>query len=202
MDQAKIAELEDEIVKLKKQIADNDALYGNRHPEIEIEVLREAGEDGGNFMGYFCRGHVDKEAFAWAANYYGDHMSGYGHDPRYVNANDVKHIWWRTVPISGEDNQMQYIPAAEPGRGAWAATVHDSYMTRSWREHRRRMKDYDQGRIRGIEDALLWVVNMFQWGSGTKEQIDRDREIAERILGAWKAYGNEQLKRERDRENS
>lgn len=200
MSKKRIAELEAEIADLKRQVADCEMFHGNRHPEIEIEILREAGSDGGGFMGYYCRGHVDPTAFAWAANYYGDHRTGDGYDPRYVRAECVKHVWWRTVPIAGDAGEMQYVPSGGPGKGAWAATVCDAYIRRSWRNQRSRIKDYDQGRLRGIEDALIWAVNFFRWGGGTKEEIDRDREISERILNAWNAHGNDTLKRERDRE--
>lgn len=202
MSKERIAELEAEIAALKQKVADNEMFYGNKYPDIVIEELREAGSDGGGFMGYYCRGHVDPAAFAWAANYHGDHQSGGGYDPRYVETKDVHHVWWRTVPIAGDDGNMQYIPASGPGKGAWSATVWDAYITRTWRDHRCRMKDHDQGRLRGIEEALSWVVNLFRWGSGTKEDMDRDREISERILTAWRAHGDETLRRERERENA
>mgnify|MGYP000903395000 CR=1 FL=1 len=194
--------LQAENADLKKQLADHHMFHGNRHPEIEIETLREAGSDGGGFMGYFCRGHADPEAFAWAANYHGDHLSGYDYDWRFVRARDVKHVWWRTVPIGGDAGEMQFVPATGPGKGAWAATVADGSMSRYWRDQARRIKDRDQGRLQGIQEGLLWCVSIFRWSGGTKEEIEANRAIAERIETAWKSHGDETLRRERERESA
>jgi hypothetical protein len=192
--------LQIENAELRQRIKDLEALYANPHPEIKILELCESGCDGGDFMGYYCREHVDKEAFAKAANFHGGHLCGYGYDDRYVEARHVVHLWFRTVPIAGQDGEMQFIPAAGPARGAWAATVGEMQMRRHQRELRRRVSDYDRGRLRGIEEAIGWAHGVLLWSGGTADDIERMREAGAFLLQCWTGHGRQDLERQRHRD--
>lgn len=124
--------------------------------EIEIEELREAGEDGGDLMGYYCRGHVDAHAFAQAANHYSGALDSY--DIRHARADNVRHVWWRTVPIAGEPGQSAYHQAEPKSSGAWPATVCTSVEDRERGRANRFVEEWRKGREHGFCEGLNWAL--------------------------------------------
>lgn len=123
---------------------------------IDIEDLREAGEDGGDLMGFFCRGHVTKYKFANACNKYTEAHPSF--DRRYVREEQVHHIWWRTVPISGEPGQSQFIQVEPRSRGAWPATVWDQLGHTHSEMYRHGAKEYARGRDTGFREGTSWAL--------------------------------------------
>lgn len=90
---------------------------------MEIEMLREAGEDGGGFMGFWTKGHHDIEAFYAAVVAY-DHTHFWPRDREDKEAISpwmIRQGWWRCVPIAGEGGVM-YADAAPSSRGAFRVT--------------------------------------------------------------------------------
>lgn len=128
--------------------------------KFEIEELREAGEDGGDLMGYFCRGHVDRYDFARAANEFSGATSGY--DIRHVEAKRCRHVWYRTVQMRDEPKgQMEFRPSL-PGAGAWAATLCESVSDNSRASTRRMIAEYDRGKVSGIADGVNWALRFLE----------------------------------------
>lgn len=145
-------------------------------PTIEIEELREAGEDGGDLMGYYCRGHVDRHAFATASNKYSGARDGY--DIRRVDAKRVRHVWWRSVQMADEPRgTFEYRPSL-PGPGAWAATVCDSVANNARASARRSIREFDRGRCSGIAEGVNWALKFLD---------HHGPEISEQLLAAFRA---------------
>ena len=138
--------------------------------KIEIEDLREAGEDGGDLMGYFARGHHDTHEFAEAANRYSRALTF--DDRRHVYPDKVRLVWYRTVQMEGETKgTMQFIPS-KPGPGAWAATVATPLVDFADKQYRARKREHDRGYEAGMQDAMTWVLSQLMWGLGPR---DKDR---------------------------
>lgn len=124
---------------------------------IEIEDLREAGLDGGGLMGFYCRGHVDRYLFAKAANDASGARTDW--DRRHVRAEEVHHIWWRTVPIAGEPGMSRFVDAEPHSRGAWAATVWTGIQDRHIRQARREVTTFNMARIAAFARGVQWAIN-------------------------------------------
>jgi hypothetical protein len=154
----------------------------NPTPSIEIEELREAGEDGGDLMGYFARGHHDPYEFAKAANEHSGALESY--DCRHVKPKYVSQVWYRTVQMRGEPKGTYEFRPATPGeRGAWKATVCESVTDFSSKQQRMRQREYDRGWIDGMHHALCFLMNEIEYGCviDSLETLDKRREIASRL---------------------
>lgn len=112
---------------------------------IPVEILREAGDNGGDFMGYWAKGHWPRYEFAQKCNH------EYGHTDdrhcRFVYADKCRHEVWRCVPIAGEPGNFQFVPAVAGSRGSFKVTVFDTPFPHpraaaSWLAHMdKRLKD-------------------------------------------------------------
>ena len=71
----------------------------------------------GSRMGWYAKGHIDPDAFLLAA--VEREIEYDGTVPR-CSVSDVKHTYWRTVPIPGVAGG-RFVEGE--GRGAWPATV-------------------------------------------------------------------------------
>ncbi|MFC3228746.1 hypothetical protein ACFOGJ_15995 [Marinibaculum pumilum] len=144
--------------------------------EIYIEELREAGEDGGGLMGYYCKGHVDRHAFAQAANRYSGATSTY--DRRHVRAERSHHSWWRTVPMVGEPGQFRFVAARGPGAGAYPVTVCESIEESRLVASRREVDADRAGHRRGMAEGVQWALDVLHERGLT--------DAADRLLSAWR----------------
>ncbi|MGY0790910.1 hypothetical protein ACW7BJ_16210 [Azospirillum argentinense] len=91
---------------------------------MEIEVLREAGEDGGGFLGFWIKGHVDMGKFQAACVVYANDEL-YDHDRRdgmSITQWMVRQGWWRCVPMGGGEEGFFYSDAKPHSRGAFPVT--------------------------------------------------------------------------------
>lgn len=156
---------------------------------IEIEELREAGEDGGDHMGYFARGHYDKHDFARAANAYSQAFNAT--DRRHVEVRHVRHIWWRTAQMDGEPRGVMCFHVAEPGsKGAWKATVAEPESEWSDRQYKMRRREFERGRRSGYEDALRWLLLKIEFGAGrsvTSDTLEMRRQIIDDVRRLYSA---------------
>jgi hypothetical protein len=153
--------------------------------EINIEELREAGEDGGDLMGYFCRGHASRYSFAEAANQHSGAVSAY--DRRHVRPEDVRHVWWRTVPIAGEPGCFSFQDAVPGSRGAWKATVADVVVRRRMRDTHRVMQEGARRHSIGFAQGVDWAVRLLE--------INHPG-AAKMVLDAWKHGAGKRAERE------
>lgn len=152
---------------------------------IEIEDLREAGEDGGDLMGYHARGHHDRFAFAEACNKRNGDISHW--DRRHVREGDVRHAWWRTVPIKGSDGLYAFHDAEPKSRGAYAVTVWDGIAAGDFRESQRLVREHYRGRCNGIAEGVNWAFRYVERFHG----IDAaDAMIAAYRVGREKLEGD------------
>lgn len=155
-------------------------------PQIEIEELREAGEDGGDLMGYYARGHHDPADFERAANKYSG--AEYGWDIRYVDAKNVSHVWYRTVQMEGQPKGTYEYRATQPGtKGAWKATVCSSVEIYRTKKARREIREYDRGYQEGLSRALGFLLAQLEWGGNLAEKatIEQRRDIAKELRAAF-----------------
>lgn len=89
---------------------------------MDIEPLIEAGSDGGSFMGWYAKGHHDREKFHDRVDHdYDLHRD----DRRQFQPKEVTHEWWRCVPMRGDPGMTMFRPAEPHARGAFAVTVMD-----------------------------------------------------------------------------
>lgn len=119
---------------------------------IDIHQLREAGEDGGGFLGWYAKGHHDKETFCYVVN------SSEGLTPdsrRFIQTRHVRHLYYRTQMISGEDSQFQFVECKGPTRGAWAATVAD--LNGYYIDQQNKIQT--EGRDAGRRQAINWTLD-------------------------------------------
>lgn len=162
---------------------------------IEIEELREAGEDGGGLMGYFARGHFTPCEFAEAANKFSG--ATYGDDRRYVYPKDVVQVWYRTCQMAGEPKGTMEFRPAEPGtRGAWKATVCSSVEIYAAKQRRRQQREYDRGYQEGMSRALGFLLSQLEWGGNLADKAAREqrRAIAAELRSAYQRDHEEMLK--------
>lgn len=91
---------------------------------MDVEMLREAGEDGGGFMGFWIKGHVDVAEFHAACLIYAEHDL-YDWDRREglsVSPWMVRQAWWRCVPMGPSEPGVFYADAKPGSRGAFPVT--------------------------------------------------------------------------------
>jgi hypothetical protein len=129
--------------------------------KVEIVELRESGDDGGDLMGYFCRGHIDRHVFARAANEFSGAFDHF--DTRHVRAERARHVWWRTVQMEGEPKGTMEFRPSLPGAGAWAATVCESVVDHSHRATRRVIQEFERGRCNGIAEGVNWALRFLEY---------------------------------------
>lgn len=123
---------------------------------ISIEESREL--DTGDVMGFFARGHHDRHQFAEACNEYTGADPYY--DRRHVKADDCRHEWWRTVPVSGEPGVVSYHHAEPHSRGAFAVTVTTVIEDRERKQTQRWIDEHQKGRAAGFADGLNWALRL------------------------------------------
>ena len=149
----------------------------------DIQELLEAGCDGGELLGYYCRGHVPYQDFAECCNSYNGVTTDY--DVRFVRHGNVLHVWWRTVPVSGEPGMHRFV-SAEPGsRGAWKATVADVVQQRRVRDFMRSAQEYRSAHDRGFRAGVDWALRILEI---------RDPQAVEGIVIAFRANGEAAIK--------
>jgi hypothetical protein len=80
--------------------------------EYKLEV------EGMDDLGYFSKGHHDKQVFA-------DEVNGQYQGPwcQQADPDDVRHVWWRNKPLHSNRFDVEYVQADGPGRGAFPVTV-------------------------------------------------------------------------------
>lgn len=150
-------------------------------PVLEIELLLESGEDGGDFMGWYAKGHFDEHAFADAVNIQ------FGLTPdsrRYCWPRHVKQTYYRTVKMEGEDS-YEFRSCKGPAPGAWAVTVANLYAHDVYKREQGRMESRDHGR----REALNWVLA--QQGEGRVLDVKAMRQWADdRLASDRKTWGD------------
>lgn len=143
-------EVEDELNRLFTEAGwKRDRSHG-----ISVEECREL--DSGDIMGFFARGHYERHKFAEACNEYTGADPCY--DRRYVKADDCRHEWWRTVPVSGEPGVVSYHNAEPHSRGAFAVTVTHVVEDRQRKETQRWIDEHHKGRAAGFAEGLNWAL--------------------------------------------
>lgn len=156
---------------------------------IEIEDLREAVEDGGDHIGYFARGHLDKSEFARACNEYSGAVNYT--DRRHVAIRHVRYVWWRTGQMEGEPQGTMCFHCASPGaKGAWKATVAEPEDEWFRKQAAMRQREYERGKRAGYEAALGWLLMTVEFGHGRpmdSEAMKQRRALVEDIRRAFSA---------------
>ena len=144
-------EVEDELNRLFTEVGwKKDRSHG-----IFVEESREL--DSGDMMGFFARGHYEQYKFAEACNEYTGADPYY--DRRYVHANDCRHEWWRTVPVSGEPGVVSYHNAEPHSRGAFAVTVTHVVEDRQRKQTQRWIDEHNKGRAAAFAEGLNWALH-------------------------------------------
>ncbi|GJE77196.1 hypothetical protein [Methylorubrum suomiense] len=167
-----------EAVASEQSFTDDLGTLRKFDPLSAIDELREAGPDGGDLMGFYCRGHVARYDFAEACNK--QTGANLEYDVRFVRPLEARHEWWRTVPLGGADGYSQFI-SAEPGsRGAYKVTVWDGVS----RARRYGMRDYisadRHGHRRGFAEGFNYAL---------KHLGIRHRDAEEHLLKVWHGRG-------------
>ena len=142
--------------------------------EIEILEITEAGEDGGDLMGWYAKGHHNKKHFTENVKKYSG-FNSYS-DFKTCKENFVKHIWWRCVPMRWQDGCTMFVDAKEGDRGAFPATVFE--FAGKWHsDFREEQKLRQEGREQGQREAANFA---FHWILATKGE-----KSAEEFLNSW-----------------
>lgn len=123
---------------------------------IEVYDFNEAGEDGGDLMGFYAKGHHDRHDFAEACNHYTGADPVY--DVRHVRADTVHHAWWRCVPIAGASGYYRFDAAEPKTRGAFAVTLWDGLQRRAVRSASDTLRHWRQGRNNGLAEGVNWCL--------------------------------------------
>ena len=144
---------------------------------MDILDLREAGEDGGDLMGFYAKGHHDCHAFAEAANKHNAAESWY--DRRHVRADDCRHSWWRTVPMAGQAGCTMFVTAEPNSRGSYAVTVWDGLAKIESDTSKRVIREHHRGRCNGIAEGINWALKYVEAQHGF--------DAAEQMLTAFRA---------------
>lgn len=145
----------------------------DRSHGIAIEESREL--DSAEIMGFFARGHHELYKFAEACNAYTGADAYY--DRRYVNSDDCRQEWWRTVPVGGEPGVVAYHNAEPRSRGAFAVTVTRVVEDRERKQTQRNIDQYNRGIAAGFADGLNWALH----------QLDRiNVEAGEELLRRYR----------------
>jgi hypothetical protein len=142
---------------------------------MEIQDLREAGEDGGSLMGWYAKGHHDKREFADAVQHY----SGINSYSDYRRATELKtvHDYWRCVPMRGQEGCIMFKSANAGEKGAFPVTVFEfanHWAGHSFEEEKRLI---EEGRGRGQREAANFA---YRWIHATKGE-----KAAEEFLNTW-----------------
>lgn len=143
---------------------------------IEILDIREAGEDGGDLMGFYAKGHHEVWRFAEACNLHNNVDSFY--DRRHVRPKDVRHVWWRNTPIAGQPGFWMFNTAEPGSRGAYAVTVWDGLETANLETSRRVVREYHRGKCTGMAEGVNWALRYVEAAHG--------REACEAMLEAFR----------------
>lgn len=162
-------------------------MHQDDHQGIEIEELTEAGDDGGSHMGWYARGHHDKNAFADACNKRSRAFNTT--DRSHVLPRHVRHVWWRTGQMAGEPRGTMCFHVANPGdKGAWQATVAEPLQEWADRQHAMRIREFERGKRAGYEAALMWLVMCVEYGSGmpmTLDDLEARRKLVADVRAAY-----------------
>lgn len=145
--------------------------------ELDIEELREAGSSGGDFMGYYARGHFDPEFFAERCNTYGPHIDS--HDRRFVRPKHVRHEYWRTVMVEDDPGEFQFNKS-EKGPGAWAVTVADPIMQERYEimELRNQVSMLKNKRLEW-EGDITWLLR--HANPSDQDWVDKARDLLDTL---------------------
>ncbi len=102
---------------------------------IELLELREGG--GGRTMGYYAKGHYDRQEFAKLVEEHANETAEWDEEQRYpirVPVLSVRNTWWRCVPnTEDDDGSTLFIPAIPRSRGAFRVTVTEHEPLAGWR---------------------------------------------------------------------
>ena len=148
----------------------------NTGKPIVVEDLREAGEDGGDLMGFYCRGHVDRHLFAIAANDHSGATSSF--DRRWVDAKKCRHVWYRTVQVEGASRGTVWFKPAEPhAKGAWPATICDCVTEFFFGQTRQLIREHDRGYSNGMMAGVNWALRFLE---------SRDSRLHDAMLKAYR----------------
>ena len=118
---------------------------------MQIEELREAGSDGGGFMGWFARGHYSTLLFAQEIF---DEYGVDSDDRRWFRPEEVQHEWWRCIPICGDEGYSTYFQTEGGVQGAFEVTVMDIEKRNLARLGLTRRRYEEQGFRKGANFAL------------------------------------------------
>lgn len=133
--------------------------------DIQVCDYVEAGEDGGDFMGYYAKGFHSAPDFVDACN----KMSRNNDRWEECRPEMVKQGWWRTVPCSGEPGFFQYLPAKPGTPGAYKVTFIDMAQERRKREGKIERYGQREGYERGMGDFMDFAydwVSRADWKKG------------------------------------
>lgn len=144
---------------------------------IEVEDLREAGEDGGDLMGFYARGHHDAYAFAEACNKRNE--AGSTWDRRHVYPRQVRHVWWRTVPMAGQAGCSFFATAEPNSRGSYPATVWDDLANGQTEATKRAIREHHRGKCNGVAEGVNWALRYVETIHGF--------EACQKMLEAFRA---------------
>ncbi len=108
---------------------------------IELRELREDG--GGRTMGYYAKGHHNRQTFAKiveaeaneiaaAEEEWADAPEGVVRQRIRIPVSSVQHVWWRCVPSQEGDGSYLFIGAKPRSRGAFPATVTEHAPLAGW----------------------------------------------------------------------
>lgn len=144
--------------------------------KIEIQELREGGEEFGALMGFYARGHHDPYDFVQAVNSFTAADPFY--DSRFIQfkpeSSSVRQEWWRFVPIADEEGASRCVLAEPHSDGAFAVTVDTSFDNKRARTSREK-EQRRLGKASGFFEGLNWALR-------TLEQIDP--AVAKKLLQA------------------
>lgn len=157
---------------------------------IEIELLREAGEDGGDFMGYYARGHFPAHEFAEECNAYSGITSHT--DWRHATSKHVRHVWYRTERMPEEPDSYQFVEVKAGTGGAWKATVIDLEGVCFKRDHEMRDEARKEGRRQGEADAVGWAL---QW-----LEKNGQADLAKAMLQTWNTEADAKRREQQEAE--
>lgn len=143
---------------------------------FDIEDLREAGDAGGDLMGFFSRGHHDRFLWAQACNRQNGAESSY--DRRHVNSKQVRHVWWRTVPMRDQPGCHMFATAEPHSRGSYPATVWDDLAEQDLKATKHVIREHHRGRCNGIAEGVNWALKYLE---GTHRT-----DIADEMLAAFR----------------
>lgn len=142
---------------------------------MEILEIREAGEDGGDLMGWYTKGHVDQDIFVSEVKKYSGYES-YS-DFKTPRKTGVKHVFWRNVPMRGQDGCFMFQAAKEGERGAYPVTAFEFssfHAAHTFEEEKRIRQDgRDQGQREAVNFAYRWILAV------------KGEKTAEEFLSAW-----------------